>query len=188
MWNTNMELDIRLWKVERMLENYKSTIEPKSWEFIWQHWYDTSTQVLNVWNGREFTPAYWNSIISTIEWYETRISQNEYAIAFEVVNKDEVLAAINLSSEWVRILWNKITLDWDVYVDGTFTIASLWWDLDDVPDWSTYKKTTSNEKTWASRWYNALNSSNRYQQWLTTTDMVSATSWSWKRVTIDSNW
>lgn len=164
MGNSNMELDIRLWKVERMLENYKSTIEPKSWEFIGQHWYDTSTEVLNVWNGREFTPAYWNSIISTIEWYETRISQNEYAIAFEVVNKDEVLSAINLSSEWVRILWSRIQLDWDVVVSWTFT-------LDQINDGSTYKRTTANEKTWAARWYNALNASYRYQNWLLNSEL-----------------
>lgn len=175
MWNSNMELDLRLNKVERMLENYKSTIEPKGWDFIGQHWYDTSTEVLNVWNGRAFTPAYWNSIISTIEGYETRIAQTEYDIAFTVVAKDEVLSAINLSAEWVRIQWSKIRLDWNVEVDWTFTIASLGWTLDNLPDWSTYKRTTANEKTWAGRWYTAINSSNRYQQWLSSADMVSYT-------------
>jgi hypothetical protein len=47
--------------------------------------------------------------------------------------------------------------------------------LDNVPDGTTYKRTTTNEKTGASRGYSALNASNRYQAWLSSADMVNAT-------------
>lgn len=125
MWNSNMELDLRIQRVEKLLENYRSTIEPKSWEFIWQNWYNEATEVLNVWNWKAFTPAYWNSIVQDLNWFETRISQNEFDIEFSVVQNDEVVSAINLSNEWIRILWNRITLDWNVNVTWTFTISDI---------------------------------------------------------------
>jgi hypothetical protein len=87
MWNSNIELDSRIMKVERLLENYKSTIEPKSWEFVWQHWYNTATEVLNMWTWREFTPAYWKSIVQDLEWNKTLIQQNTDSILLEVTDR-----------------------------------------------------------------------------------------------------
>lgn len=44
-----------------------------------------------------------------------------------------------------------------------------------VTDGSTYKRTTTNEKTGAGRGYNAINASNRYAQWLDASEMTSGT-------------
>jgi len=94
------------------------------------------------------------------------------------------------NSAWNKLTWDSSTLSivWTLntwswsninasYITNVsaLSIGSLSWNLDNISNWSTYVKTTSNEKTWAGRWYNALNSSNRYAQWLTTNDFVSGT-------------
>jgi hypothetical protein len=75
------------------------------------------------------------------------------------------------------------TAPFRVAMDGTMTISGasgfgdLAWEnsanLDtQVTDGATYKKTTVNEKTGAGRGYSALNSSNRYAQWLSAGEMA----------------
>lgn len=151
MGNTNIELDQRIQKLERQLEAFRTTIEPKSWEFIWQHWYNTATEVLNVWNWKQFTPAYGNSIIKDLEWFETRLTQTENTIQFDVVQNDEVISKINLSSEWIRIRWAKITIDWTVTFASWYnpsTKITTWWAASDI---NTYTTTISGGKitTWS---------------------------------------
>lgn len=107
-----------------------------------------------------------------LEQFRADIEINKDNIDLKV-SSDEILSQINLSTEWVYIKWDRIQLDWDVNVQWTFTLGMVNWSLDDIADWSIYKKVTSSEKTWASRWYNALNSSNRYQNWLSSSDMSS---------------
>lgn len=140
MGNTNMELDQRIQKLERQLEAFKTTIEPKSWEFIWQHWYNTATEVLNVWNWKQFSPAYGNSIIKDLEWFETRLTQTENTIAFDVVKDDEVISKINLSLEWIRIRRSKIYIDWSVNFASWYNPSqkvATWWAASDINTYTT---------------------------------------------------
>lgn len=177
MWNSNIELDSRLLRVERQLEHYSSTIEPKSWEFIWQSWYNTATEVLNKWNWREFTPAYWKSIIQDLEWNKTLIQQNTDSIALEVINrtsadgilqsaitlnanninlkvsKNDVINQINISTEWILIEANNIEISWSTTFSSWYdpsTKITSWWAAADVNAWVTtinWWKITTNSIT-----------------------------------------
>jgi hypothetical protein len=65
----------------------------------------------------------------------------------------------------------RVTMAGAVYIGGGSGFGDLAWvdsvSLDtQVNDGTTYKKTTANDKTGADRAYNALNSYNRYANWL----------------------
>lgn len=155
-------LDKRLSAVERRTLNYSSNVEPKTWEYKGQTWYDESTEVLNAWNGREYTPAYGKSIVQDLDDNRTAIEQNTSDISLRV-EKGEILAEINLSTEWVRIDGDKIKLNGDVLVDGSFT-------LDSISDGTIYQRVNTNEKTGAARAYNSINEFERYSSWLLWSD------------------
>ena len=140
MWNTPIELDTRIKQVERLLENYKSTIEPKSGQFVGQHWYDESTEVLNMWTGIEYSPAYWKSIVADIEGNSTLIQQNTTDIVLRV-EKTSILAEINLSTEGVSITWDRIEINW-------FTTFSAWYDpTDKIATWGWANDINTNTTT-----------------------------------------
>lgn len=141
------DLDIRIEKIERMLKKYASPIEPKSWEFDGQEWFNTATEVLHKWNGRGYVPAYGKSIVSDIQWFQTAIEQNTSDIALKV-SSNEVISSINLSPEWVRIVWSRIR------IDGLVEFAS-WYSPDDIIqdiEWSLWSLAYEDAVQYAMLW------------------------------------
>jgi hypothetical protein len=120
---------------------------------------------------------WWQTAYNTWTWFY--LGNDSWTPKFSIWNP----ISNNVTWDWVNlsINWTLYTTSWSninaSYITNVsaLSIWSLSWNLDSISDWSTYVKTTTNEKTWASRWYNALNSSNRYAQWLSTNDFVSWT-------------
>ena len=73
--------------------------------------------------------------------------------------------------------------------DFSWDIGDLDGNLDDIADGWTYKRVTSNEKTWADRAYGALNSNDRYTNWLASNDITETKpTTGYTGVFIDSTW
>lgn len=133
---------------------------------------------------------------SSADWVlQWQITVNASNINLKV-SKNDVINQINISTEWIRIQWDNITLDWNTSVLWTFSIVAAnisdaWAvitadNLDEISDWTTYKRTTVDQVTWAWRAFSALNSSNRYIQWLRSADMIAWTNPSWAWLVFDS--
>jgi len=123
----------------------------KTWE--WNQWSQATTVTsLTIWSSPDWFRVDWNG--NMWSWADTLINAQNNTFA---VLKTGILYAKNAE------------ISWNITITGGNT------SLDNIQDWSIYKRVTSSEKTGAGRWYNALNSSNRYKNWLTASDMSSAT-------------
>ena len=138
----------------------------------------TTTPQNSVWEGKILV---WVAK-PTVSWKDV-----EYQI-FWTNNQSVFITADNIAANTItgnEIAANTITASqintWSI------SIWEWWWSIDNVDDWTTYKRTTTNEKTGAGRWFNALSSNNRYVQWLNASEMsdgTNPTTW----VLMDSAW
>jgi len=144
--------------------------------------WDFSGNLDDIWDWTDYRRIKWTALTS--DWLVSMDAIVDWDYA--------KVKSTSLTSDWLVVL-DKV-VDWDYskvkstsVSAGKIILSETQWDLDDIDDGSTYKKTTSSEKTWAWRAYNALNSSNRYKEWLVNSEL---SSWDdpdyW--VILDSDW
>ena len=54
MWNTNQELLNRIIKLEKEVEKFSQSVEPKSWYYDWQLFWDKTSKQMKAWDWNEF--------------------------------------------------------------------------------------------------------------------------------------
>lgn len=141
--------------------------------------------------------------MATLSYEELEYRYNPYTKQIEQidVSPDEIIATINLSTEWVYIDWDNIILDWNVTVDWTFTISKITDSL-----YNTDFQAVANPTDWVVfdggwiRWYSSWVQTFWIDNWgtaLFSWDVIWSTiAWSilqtgnpWdERVVIDTDW
>jgi len=171
------------------------TIAWSSWDISLSSWVTYTVTGSNTWAMSAITYMYLNTATSAIVATTTAVDSvwaGKILVCVGNLNadatKNATFQAFGTDWQWIFITADDIAADTitaNEIAANTLTVtqidaasinlAGLTWDLDDISNWTTYDKTTTNQVTWAGRAYSALNSSNRYQEWLSAADMSSAT-------------
>ena len=145
-------------------------------------WYDPTTKETPAWAQSKA-----DSALSSANSYTDALQNSLWDIAYL-----DLVWAAKLDTtviQWGYIKTSLINASALAIWDFSWDIWDLDWNLDDISDGGTYKRVTSNEKTGADRAYWALNSSDRYTNWLASDDITETKSTSWYTgVFIDSTW
>jgi len=153
-----------------------------SWTTTFSSWYDPTTKETPAWAQVKADAA-----LSSANNYTDALENNLWDIAYL-----DLVSAAKLDStviQWWYIKTSLINASALAIWDFSGDIGDINGDLDDISDWSVHKRVTSNEKTGADRAYGALNSNDRYTNWLASNDITETKSTSWYTgVFIDSTW
>jgi len=129
MENRIKQLEDTVEELKKQLQKFNWKIEPKTWYFIWQEWYDPINEQSNRWNWYEFTPSYWKN----------------------VTTNNNIINNINNSVEIETISWKRISLNNETEVKTSFTLDKV---HDGVNYWKVILEIANNLTTnWPDIFY-----------------------------------
>lgn len=140
MWNTNQELANRLSSLEKYVERFSQSVEPKNWYFEGQLFWDKTEKVLKAWDWTEFVPIwsdmwYWQDYDNTWAWAYSAWTFN-YTIWF----KPRLILV-----KWTHSSDNEWLFNWSAVINEDGSIEQ-WCTYQDWSFWSVHRT------VWDSVW------------------------------------
>lgn len=132
---TNEQIYNEVIQIEKEINKFSQNIQPQTWQYEGQIWYDRINNIIKVWNWKIWEKIWQEEKTFNVPWFEM-----EYGVNINTINNEEKTSfQIKLWTTITHIkqtkfskYWNaiKIPEDWHYLITLPYKIRADWYHLD----------------------------------------------------------